>query len=98
MGTASLRQWGRLLTMWEAIVLALIGSVSAISVALIQRPGRKMVKSVATSNGQTIGELVEELAVGQKVQRDLLAEHTAQDEANFRTMRARLDYLAKELS
>lgn len=85
--------------------IALVGAVSAIVTVVISTRSQnkkldKVEASVATSNGKTSGEYIEEmyhnftrLEIGQAAMVRKLAEHTVQDAEMFATIAARLDHM-----
>ena len=88
--------------------IAAFGSLSAIATVLISTRGQnkkldKVERSVATSNGKTSGQYIEELfhkvdglKVGQDEMVRQFAQHTIQDATNFARLSARLEHIEKE--
>lgn len=92
----------------DALITAIAVGIPAISTIIVTniQHGKKLDKvseQVATSNGRTTGQYVEQLAhqftilaLGQESIQKQLAEHTVQDAANFAALDAQIGQGAKD--
>lgn len=91
------------------VAIATVAAIPAVLTVLIANRKQnekldKVTHSVATSNGKTSGQYIEELyhkfdsvAAGQRVMTMQIAEHTAQDATNFAAIEERLRNIDRKL-